>query len=107
MVVNQYDIFLVKLGPTVGHEMKKTRPCVVLSPDELNTDVKTVIVAPLTSKSHRFPWRIPMTLNKRDGFVVLDQIRTVDQSRLLKKVGKLSISTVNKVKITLKEMLVD
>ncbi|MFA4931026.1 MAG: type II toxin-antitoxin system PemK/MazF family toxin [Patescibacteria group bacterium] len=107
MVVNQYDIYLVKLSPTIGHEIKKTRPCVILSPDDLNREIKTVIVAPLTSKSHHFSWRIPLVLNKRSGFVVLDQIRTVDLKRLVKKVGKLNISTVMRVKAAIKEMLID
>ena len=107
MVANQYDICLVKLNPTVGREIKKTRPCVVLSPDELNLKLGTMIVAPLTSKSHKIFWRIPVRLNKRSGFVVLDQIRTVDRSRLVKKIGRLNFGTVGKVKAMIKEMLVD
>ena len=107
MVIQQYDIYLVKLNPTMGHEIKKTRPCVVLSPDILNEMAKTVILAPITSKSHPYPVRVAMTLNKRSAYVVLDQVLLVDQSRLVRKLGKLNMTTVRKVKAVLKEMLVD
>ena len=102
--VRRFDIFLVSLDPTVGSEIKKTRPCVVVSPDEMNRHIRTVIVAPLTSKTNDYPSRIPLTFHGTKGQVVLDQIRTVDKTRLVKKLGSLTQATANTVSRRLVEM---
>lgn len=107
MVARQYEIFLVCLDPTIGHEIKKTRPCAVVSPDEMNENISTVIIAPMTSQSHPYPTRVPLKFQNKEGWVVLDQIRTVDRKRLIKKIGKLDSDTLRRVKSVLKEMLVD
>jgi mRNA interferase MazF len=107
MVTKQYDILLINLDPTIGHEIKKVRPCVVISPDELNRNIETVIIAPMTTRGHAFPTRVPVRFKGKDGWIVLDQIRTVDRKRLIKKVGKLEQETVRDVKAMIQEMLVD
>ena len=103
----QYTIYLVNLDPTVGHEIKKTRPCVVLSPNEMNKHLKTVMIAPLTTKSHSYPTRISVNLQGKDGWVVLDQIRTIDRLRMIKKIGSLNEKIIFEIKAILQEMLVD
>jgi mRNA interferase MazF len=107
MVTEQYDIFLVSLDPAIGHEIKKSRPCVILSPDEMNQHISTVIIAPLTTKSHPYPTRIPFDFKGKEGWIVLDQVRTVDKRRLMSKMGHLNPSLVHEVKAVIKEMLVD
>ena len=107
MVVNQYNVYLVNLDPTVGHKIKKTRPCLVISPDEMNHNINTIIIAPMTTKSHPYPTRIPVRFDGKHGWIVLDQIRTVDSIRLVKHLGKITKKEVSEVKIVLKEMLVD
>jgi mRNA interferase MazF len=107
MVIRQYDILLINLDPTVGHEIKKVRPCVVISPDEMNRNIETVIVAPMTSRSHDYPTRVSVRFKGKDGWVVVDQIRTVDKKRLIKKLGRLDQDTVQNVKAVIREMLVD
>ena len=107
MVVEQYSIYLVNLDPTVGHEMKKTRPCVIISPNEMNFYISTIIIAPMTSKSHIYPTRIPLTFQRKKGWVVLDQIRTVDKNRLVKKLGNLSPKVISEIKKIISEMLVE
>jgi len=107
MVIKQYDIFLISLDPTIGHEIKKSRPCVVISPDEMNKQISTVIVAPMTTQSHSYPTRVPVKFRRKNGWVVLDQLRTVDKRRLIKGLGKIEHSTINRIKSTIKEMLVD
>ena len=107
MVVRQYDILLVNLDPTVSHEIKKVRPCVIISPDEMNRHIETVIIAPMTTKSHAYPSRVPLRFKGKDGWIVLDQIRTVDKVRLIKKMGRLQQETVRSVKDVIQEMLVD
>ena len=87
--VKRFDVFLVNLDPTVGHEIQKTRPAVVISPDEMNDFISTVIIAPMTTKSHAYPTRVPCTFEGKEGWVVLDQIRTVDKVRLVSKLGVL------------------
>ena len=94
VVVSRGDIFLVALNPTRGSEIRKTRPCVVVSPDELNAHLRTFIVAPLTTGGHVFPFRVPCRFDGRDGHVVPDQLRTVDRDRLLKRLGRLPDSTL-------------
>ena len=83
------EVHLVHLDPTLGSEIQKTRPCVVVSPDELNAHLRTVIVAPVTTGSRAYPWRIPCRFQRRVGYVVLDQLRTVDRERLVKRMGEL------------------
>ena len=103
----QYEIILVNLDPTVGSEIKKRRPCVVLSPNEMNTHLRTVTIAPMTTKSHAYPTRVPIQHNKINGWVVLDQIRTIDKTRIIKSLGNLSPSEVQSCKAMIQEMLVD
>ena len=107
VVMEQYSIYLVNLDPAIGHEIKKTRPCVIISPDEMNLNISTVIIAPMTTKSHLYPTRIPFTFQGKKGWIVLDQIRTVDKLRIVKKIGKLTPNTVSAVKKILNEMLVE
>lgn len=107
MVVNQYNVYLVNLDPTVGHEIKKSRPCLVISPDEMNHNIDTIIVVPMTTKSHSYPTRIPVKFEGKQGWIVLDQIRTVDSIRLVKHLGKITKKEVSEVKRVIKEMLVD
>jgi len=107
MVIKQYDVFLISLDPTIGHEIKKTRPCVVISPDEMNQYISTVIIAPLTSKSRAYPSRVSTKFQDKDGWIVLDQIRTVDKRRLIKRMGKIESNTIRKIKNVIKEMLVE
>ena len=103
MVIKQYDVFLVSLDPTIGHEIKKSRPCVVISPDEMNKYISTVIIAPMTSQSHEYPTRIRVRFKGKSGWIVLDQLRTVDKRRLVKKLGKINIKTVTNIKTIIKE----
>jgi len=104
--MEQYSICLVNLDPTIGHEIKKTRPCVVISPDEMNQHISTVIIAPMTTKSHTYPTRIPITFRGKRGWIVLDQLRTVDKCRVINKIGKLSSGKITDVKNIINEMLV-
>ena len=101
---SRFDVYLVSLDPTVGHEIQKTRPCVVVSPDELNQALQTVIVAPMTTAGHAYPWRVPVTLARRRGRVVLDQLRTVDRQRLIRRVGALDASASQDVLDRLAEL---
>lgn len=107
MEIGQYEIFLINLNPTTGHEIKKTRPCVVISPDEINKNIQTVIIAPMTTKSHDYPTRVKVKFQGKSGLIVLDQIRTVDKRRLVKRLGRINRSEIEKVKHVIKEMLVD
>jgi mRNA interferase MazF len=101
------EVFLVALGPTLGREIRKTRPCVVVSPDELNAHLTTHLVAPLTTGGHAYPFRIPCRFQKKDGFIVLDQLRTVDRARLVRLLGKLSAPTLKKSLGVLREMFAE
>jgi len=105
--MKQYDIYLISLDPAVGHEIKKSRPCVVISPDEMNQHISTVIIAPMTTKSHPYPTRVPVEFKGKEGWIMLDQIRTVDKQRLVAKLGQLRPSLIKKVKAVIQEMLVD
>lgn len=91
------DIFLVALNPTRGSEIRKTRPCVIVSPDELNSHLRTFIVAPLTTGGHPYPFRVRCTFDGKDGHVVADQLRAVDRERLVKQLGRLSETTLNEL----------
>jgi mRNA interferase MazF len=97
-------VHLIRLAPTVGSEVRKTRPCLAVSPDELNEHLRTVIVAPMTTGGHAYPWRIPCRFQNRTGFVAVDQLRTVDGERLVKRLGQLSAATTTAVSDTLQEM---
>lgn len=101
------DVHLVRLDPTLGSEIKKTRPCLVVSPDELNAHLRTAVVAPMTTGGKAYPWRIRCRFRSRSGFVALDQLRTVDQERLVKRLGALTPDTMSAVLGGLQEMFAD
>ena len=107
MVIKQYEVYLISLDPTIGHEIKKARPCVIISPNEMNKNISTVIIAPLTTQSHFYPTRTPLKFTGKDAWIVLDQLCTVDRKRLIKKLGKIEQVIINQVKSIIKEMLVD
>ncbi len=107
MDLNQYSIVLVNLDPTVGSEIKKKRPCVIISPDEMNEFLRTIVIAPLTSKSKDYPTRVKIKQNNEDGWIVIDQIRTIDKQRITKVFGKLSEKEIEKIKLIIKETYVD
>ncbi len=102
--VRRGDVFLVSLDPTRGEEIQKTRPCVIVSPDELNAHLRTFIIAPLTTGGHLYPFRVPCTFEGQSGYVVIDQIRTVDRERLVRRLGKLSPPILRRVLAILQEM---
>jgi mRNA interferase MazF len=101
------EVHLVRLDPTLGSEIQKTRPCVILSPDELNSHLRTVIVAPMTTGGRAYPWRIRCRFQNRSGYVVLDQLRTVDRERLVKRLGVLTDRTLSEVLGSLLEMFAE
>lgn len=98
------DVFFISLDPTTGREIKKTRPCLVISPDELNEHLDTFLVAPMTTGGHPYPFRIPCRFQRRDGFVVLDQLRAVDRRRLVRRAGRASTRTLSEALAALREM---
>jgi mRNA interferase MazF len=104
MVVRQFEVYLVNLDPTIGSEIRKTRPCLVVSPNEMNEFVRTVIVAPMTTRGRPYVSRIPCRFQGRAGQVALDQIRTVDKQRLQKRLGRIAGSTASAVLAFLREM---
>ena len=104
MVVRRFNVFLVNLEPTIGSEIQKTRPCVVISPDEMNQHIATVIVAPMTTKGKKYPTRIGCQFKGKSGQIVLDQIRTIDKTRLVKKLGQITQDEQKRVLDTLAEM---
>jgi len=104
MDVNRFDVFLVALDPTVGHEIKKVRPCAVISPDEMNAHLGTVMVAPMTTKGRDYPTRVSCRFQGVEGQVVLDQVRTVDKERLIRKLGQLPPVVADRVLDILAEM---
>lgn len=103
-MVNRFEVYLVRLDPTLGSEIQKTRPCAVVSPDQMNRHIQTIIVAPMTTKGRKYPTRVECEFDGRQGQVVVDQIRTVDKSRLVKKLGELDQETQEKVSRVLMEM---
>jgi len=107
MDLNQYQIVLVNLDPTIGSEIKKTRPCVIISPDEMNKHLRTIIVAPMTTKSRKYPTRIEVKQDRKIGWIVIDQIRTIDKQRIIKVLGRLSKPEIKEVKSVLKETFID
>lgn len=104
MIVDRFEVYLVDLDPTQGAEIRKTKPCCVISPNEMNNTISTVIVAPLTSKGRDYPTRAPCKFQGKQGQIVLDQIRTVDKSRLVKKLGQISAVEQNQVLAILQEL---
>lgn len=107
MVVKRFDVYLVNLDPTIGREIKKTRPCLVISPNEMNEHIGTVIVAPMTTHGRSYPTRIPCRFQGRDGQIVLDQIRTVDKARLVKRLGQINSATQKAALMLLAEMFAE
>ena len=104
MVVKRFDVYLMNFDPTIGSEIRKTRPCLIISPDEMNRHIKTVIVAPMTSAGKDYPSRVPCNFRKKQGQIVLDQIRTLDKSRLIKKLGSIDSKAQLEVIATLQRL---
>ena len=104
VVANRFEVYLVNLDPVIGSEIQKTRPCLVISPDEMNHNIRTVIVAPMTTRGREYPTRGPCRFQNRKGQVVLDQIRTIDNDRLVKRLGKLGQRSADRVLSVLAEM---
>ena len=107
MVVQRFEVYLVNLDPVIGHEICKTRPCLIISPDVMNEHIATVIVAPMTTKGRQYPTRVNCQFKDKNGQVVLDQIRTIDKQRLVKKLGKVSVSTQKEILSILSEMFAE
>jgi mRNA interferase MazF len=104
VVASRFEVYLVRLDPTEGREIRKTRPCLIISPDEMNQHIDTVIVAPMTSKGRPYPTRVPFRFKGKPGHIVLDQIRTVDKNRLVKRLGKIDEAAEEQVLALLAEM---
>lgn len=107
MELGQYSVILVNLDPTIGSEIKKTRPCVILSPNEMNKHLRTIVVAPMTTNLKKYPTRIPVKTNNKKGMIAIDQIRTIDRMRIIKVYDSLSKSEIQKCKEIIKETFVD
>ena len=107
MVIRRFDIYLLNLDPTVGSEIQKTRPCLVVSPDEMNRHIATVIVAPMTTKGRDYPTRVPCRFQGKDGQIVLDQLRTVGKARLVKRLGRVDAPMQKAVLSVLVEMFAE
>jgi mRNA interferase MazF len=107
MEIVQYSIAIVSLDSTIGSEIKKTIPCLVISPNEVNQFLNTVVIAPMTTTMRNYPTRVEVTHNRKKGMIAIDQIRTIDKRRIQKIAGKLSESSIKKVKSVIKEMYVD
>ena len=107
MELNQYTVVLVNLDPTIGSEIQKTRPCVIVSPDEMNRSLRTIVIAPMTSQSKDYPTRVRIKHKNKDGWIVIDQLRTIDKQRIIKVFDKLSEKEIEKIKLVIKETFVD
>jgi mRNA interferase MazF len=107
MEVKQYQIVLVNLDPTLGSEIQKTRPCVIVSPNEINDNLRTVVIAPMTSTSRKYPTRVKVKHNSQEGWVVMDQLRTIDKIRIVKKFDSLSEKEIRECKRVIRETFVD
>lgn len=105
--MNQYDIVLVNLDPTVGSEIKKTRPCVIVSPNEMNHNIQTVVICPLTTIARKYPTRVELNHNGKKGWIVIDQIRTIDKIRIVKTLGTITKNEILTLKSVIKETFVD
>jgi mRNA interferase MazF len=104
MVIKRFDVFLVNLDPTVGHEINRSRPCLIITPDEMNKYIDTVMVAPMMTRGRPYPSRLPCTFQGKSGEIVPDQIRTIDKSRLIKRLGRINPETQSAVLSVLNEM---
>jgi mRNA interferase MazF len=107
VVVKRFDVYLVSLDPTVGVEIQKMRPCLIISPDEMNSYIQTVIIAPMTTKARNYPTRVACRFEGQDAQIVLDQLRTVDKSRLIKRLGRISSTTQRRVLSVLAELFAE
>lgn len=107
MELKQYQVILVNLDPTLGSEMKKTRPCIIISPNEINNYLQTIVIAPMTSQSKAYPTRVAVKHNSMEGWIVLDQIRSIDRTRVVKILGSLTEKEILHVKSTIRETYVD
>jgi mRNA interferase MazF len=107
MVIRRFEVYLINLDPTIGSEIQKTRPCLIISPDEMNNHIASVIIAPMTTKGQDYPTRVNCQLEGKSGQIVLDQIRTMDKSRLVKKLGKISGDTQCEVLAVLSEIFAE
>ena len=107
MELSQYQIVLVNLDPTIGSEIKKTRPCVIISPNEMNNYLQTIVVAPMTTTSRKYPTRIEVKHDSKIGWIVIDQIRTIDKQRIVRTLGRLSKPEVKEVKSVMNETFID
>ena len=107
MELNQYDIVLVNLDPTIGSEIQKTRPCVIISPNEMNKYLSTIVVAPMTSNLNKYPSRVNVNYDNKKGMIAIDQIRTIDKKRIVKFLDKLSKTEIKATKAVIKEAFVD
>jgi len=107
MEVRQYEIVIVNLDPTVGSEIRKTRPCVVISPDEMNRHLNTIVIAPVTSQSKSYPTRLKIILEKKTNWIIVDQIRTIDKTRVIKNIAELSLREIQDLKSMMRETYVD
>jgi len=107
MALKQYQIVLVNLDPTIGSEIKKTRPCVIISPDEMNKYLRSIIIAPMTTTSRKYPTRVKVNHNHKTGWIVVDQIRTIDKQRIVRVLGELSKTEIKELKSVIKETFVD
>jgi mRNA interferase MazF len=107
VVVKRFDVYLVSLDPTMGAEIQKTRPCLIISPDEMNAYIQTAIIAPMTTKARNYPTRVSCRFEGRDAHIILDQLRTVDKARLLKRLGHISSATQKRVLSVLAELFAE
>jgi mRNA interferase MazF len=107
LVIKRFDVYLVNLDPTIGKEIQKTHPCLVISPNEMNDTIATVIIAPMTSKGRDYPTRVKCHFENKDGRIILDQLRTVDKSRLVKRLGKINPATQKVVLSVLMELFAE
>jgi len=104
MVIRRFEVYLINLDPTIGKKIKKTRPCLIISPDDMNKYISTLIIAPMTTKGRNYPTRIACQFEGKDGQIVLDQIRTIDKVRIIRKLGKINTSIQKEVLTTLIEL---
>lgn len=106
MNLTQYNIIIVNLDPTIGSEIRKTRPCVIISPDEINKNLRTIVITPITSNLNNYPTRVSVFFDQKEGKMVIDQIRTIDKSMIIKCIGKLSSNEISMVKSVIEETFV-
>ena len=107
MKLRQYQIVIVNLDPTVGSEIKKTRPCVIVSPDEINENLKTIVITPITSTKRNYPTRVKVSIKNKDSRIAIDQIRTIDRRRIIDVIGELKTKEIKEVKSIIKRTFVD